>query len=88
MPAGAWTGALFFVLLSGLLNLVGWSVGAQNVLKGVLVVLVVVIASAATGTGRSSLTRLRASLHRPTPEPTAARAATDPIPKNKENIHG
>lgn len=59
VPAGAWTGALFFVLLSGLLNLVGWSVGAQNVLKGVLVVLVVVVASAATGTGRSSIQRLR-----------------------------
>ena len=88
VPAGAWTGALFFVLLSGLLNLVGWSIGAQNVLKGVLVVLVVVIASAATGTGRSSLHRLRASLHRPASVPSARRADTDPIPKNKENIHG
>ena len=62
VPTGAWTGALFFVLLSGLLNLVGWSVGAQNILKGVLVVLVVVIASNATGMGRSNLRRLRASL--------------------------
>ena len=63
VPAGAWTGAMFFVLLSGLLNLVGWSVGAQNILKGVLVVAVVVISTAATGTGRSTLARLRASLH-------------------------
>ena len=60
VPVGAWTGALFFVLLSGLLNLVGWSVGAQNVLKGVLVVVVVVVASLATGTGRSSLKRVKA----------------------------
>ncbi len=59
---GTWTGALFFVLLSGLLNLVGWSVGAQNVLKGVLVVLVVVIASTATGTARSTTRRFAASL--------------------------
>lgn len=63
VPAGAWTGAMFFVLLSGLLNLVGWSVGAQNILKGVLVVAVVVISTAATGTGRSSIARLRASLN-------------------------
>jgi ribose transport system permease protein len=55
---GVWTGAMFFVLLSGLLNLVGWSVGAQNILKGVLVVLVVVISSTATRTGRSALRRL------------------------------
>ncbi|GAA1638756.1 ABC transporter permease [Georgenia ruanii] len=45
VPAGLWGGALFFSLLSGLLNLVGWSVGAQNILKGVLVVLVVVISA-------------------------------------------
>lgn len=55
---GVWTGAMFFVLLSGLLNLVGWSVGAQNILKGVLVVLVVVISSAVTRTGRSAFRRL------------------------------
>ncbi|WP_314147998.1 ABC transporter permease [uncultured Leifsonia sp.] len=74
MPVGAWTGALFFVLLSGLLNLVGWSVGAQNILKGVLVVAVVVVSTAATGTGRSVLSRLRDSLTIPA--------------KKKENIHG
>ncbi|GIT78783.1 ABC transporter permease [Leifsonia sp. LS1] len=74
VPVGAWTGALFFVLLSGLLNLVGWSVGAQNILKGVLVVAVVVVSAAATGTGRSALARLRDSLTM-----TA---------KKKENTHG
>lgn len=63
VPTGAWTGALFFVLLSGLLNLVGWSIGAQNILKGVLVVAVVVVSAAATKTGRSSLARVRESLH-------------------------
>lgn len=96
VPVGAWTGALFFVLLSGLLNLVGWSVGAQNVLKGVLVVLVVVIASAATGTGRSTLRRLHDSLGRPSdPSPAAAQQTTAPeaatpqtITQQKENIHG
>lgn len=61
VPAGAWTGALFFVLLSGLLNLVGWSIGAQNILKGVLVVAVVIISATAAGAGRSSFARLRAS---------------------------
>jgi ribose transport system permease protein len=75
VPTGAWTGALFFVLLSGLLNLVGWSIGAQNILKGVLVVAVVVVSTAATGTGRRSLARLRESLI-----PIKA--------TNKENIHG
>jgi ribose transport system permease protein len=45
VPAGLWGGALFFTLLSGLLNLVGWSVGAQNILKGVLVVLVVTVSA-------------------------------------------
>lgn len=82
VPVGAWTGAMFFVLLSGLLNLVGWSVGAQNVLKGVLVVLVVIIASATTGTGRSSLRRLRASL---TP---GASSATPTSTTQKEPING
>ncbi|MFS0868175.1 ABC transporter permease [Microbacterium sp. 179-B 1A2 NHS] len=81
VPVGAWTGSMFFVLLSGLLNLVGWSVGAQNVLKGVLVVLVVVVASAATGTGRSSLRRLRASLRSPRP-------SSHTTPSQKETSNG
>jgi len=82
VPAGAWTGALFFGLLSGLLNLVGWSVGAQNVLKGVLVVLVVIVAATVTGTGRSSLRRLRDNL---APRPVAA---SEPTTQHKEKIHG
>ncbi|MGO3885230.1 MAG: ABC transporter permease [Mycetocola sp.] len=65
VPTGVWTGALFFVLLSGLLNLLGLSVGAQNILKGLLVVLVVVVSSTATRTGRSTLRRLTASFARP-----------------------
>lgn len=97
---GTWTGALFFVLLSGLLNLVGWPVGAQNILKGVLVVLVVVVASAATGTGRTTLRRFRRSM---TPSAAtaddednsvarltsaeAAPAQPDPA-HNKEKTHG
>jgi len=63
VPVGTWTGAMFFVLLSGLLNLVGWPVGAQNILKGLLVVTVVLISTASTGTGRSTLARLGASLN-------------------------
>lgn len=65
VPAGVWTGAMFFVLLSGLLNLAGWSVGAQNIVKGLLVVLVVIVSSAATGTGRSTLRRWRDSVSKP-----------------------
>lgn len=60
---GIWTGALFFVLLSSLLNVIGWSVGAQNVLKGALLVAVVLVAAKATGTGRSLISRWRTSLH-------------------------
>jgi len=75
VPIGLWTGALFFVLLSGLLNLIGWSVGAQNVLKGVLVVAVVTISTAATGTGRSTLARWRHSVQLKTST-------------SKETIHG
>lgn len=58
VPAGLWTGALFFVLLSGLMNLVGWSIGAQNILKGLLVVLVVVISGTATGSARTRTAQL------------------------------
>ena len=92
---GTWTGAMFFVLLSGLLNLVGWSVGAQNVLKGVLVVLVVVVAAASTGTGRRTLRRFRRSF---APGPGDSDDTDDPgaagTPENshhaqqKEKTHG
>lgn len=45
VPWGVWGGALFLILLSGLLNLVGWSIGAQNILKGIVVVVVVAISA-------------------------------------------
>lgn len=47
VPAGVWGGALFFILLDGLLNLVGWSYAGQNVLKGFLVLGVLFLASGA-----------------------------------------
>lgn len=46
-PAGVWGGALFFILLGGLLNLVGWNFAGQNVLKGFLVLAVLFLASGA-----------------------------------------
>jgi ribose transport system permease protein len=67
-PFGLWTGALFFVLLSGLMNLVGWSLGAQNVLKGLLVVAVVLVSGTATprarAKSRKTLARLKSSARR------------------------
>ncbi len=47
VPAGVWGGALFFILLDGLLNLIGWSFAGQNVLKGFLVLSVLFLASGA-----------------------------------------
>ncbi|WP_417418785.1 ABC transporter permease [Hoeflea sp.] len=47
VPAGVWGGALFFILLDGLLNLIGWSYAGQNVLKGFLVLGVLFLASGA-----------------------------------------
>lgn len=47
VPAGVWGGALFFILLDGLLNLIGWSYAGQNVLKGFLVLAVLFLASGA-----------------------------------------
>ena len=44
VPAGVWGGALFFVLLDSLLNLVGWSLAGQNILKGVLILAVLFLA--------------------------------------------
>ncbi|CAM5255784.1 ABC transporter permease [Streptomyces hirsutus] len=34
VPAGVWGGALFFILLDGLVNLVGWSTAAQHLPQG------------------------------------------------------
>ena len=53
VPAGVWGGALFFILLDGLLNLVGWSYAGQNVLKGFLVLAVLFLASGAPVLSRS-----------------------------------
>ena len=47
VPAGVWGGALFFILLGGLLNLIGWNYAGQNVLKGFLVLAVLFLASGA-----------------------------------------
>lgn len=47
VPAGVWGGALFFILLDGLLNLIGWSFAGQNVLKGFLVLAVLFLAGGA-----------------------------------------
>jgi ribose transport system permease protein len=44
VPTGVWGGALFFILLDGLLNLVGWSAAGQNVLKGLLLLAVLFLA--------------------------------------------
>ncbi|MEV4245054.1 ABC transporter permease [Streptosporangium canum] len=44
VPVGVWGAALFFILLDGLVNLVGWSTAAQNLLKGGLVLLVLFLA--------------------------------------------
>ena len=47
VPAGVWGGALFFILLDGLLNLIGWNYAGQNVLKGFLVLSVLFLANGA-----------------------------------------
>jgi ribose transport system permease protein len=44
VPGGIWGGALFLILLGALLNLVGWSIAGQNVLKGVLLLAVLFFA--------------------------------------------
>ncbi len=47
VTAGVWGGALFFVLLNSLLNLVGWSLAGQNILKGLLILAVLFLAGGA-----------------------------------------
>jgi len=44
VPWGVWGGALFFILLDGLLNLIGWSYAGQSMLKGLLVLAVLFMA--------------------------------------------
>lgn len=52
VPWGVWGGALFFILLNGLLTLSGWSYAGQNVLKGFLVLAVLFLAGGAPILGR------------------------------------
>ena len=67
VPAGVWGGALFFVLLDALLNLVGWSLAGQNILKGLLVLAVLFLAG-----GRPGLARAKGKPSEPTPPTVAA----------------
>lgn len=71
LPAGVWGGAMFFVLLDSLLNLVGWSLAGQNMLKGLLILAVLVLA----GGGRVRARRASstpASVAPPSPAPSTA----------------
>jgi ribose transport system permease protein len=74
VPAGVWGGALFFILLDGLLNLVGWSAAGQDVLKGLLLLAVLFLAG---GTG----IRIRR-----TPGPTVEPPAPDQEPATAEGV--
>lgn len=47
VSAGVWGGALFFILLDSFLNLIGFSLAGQNVLKGALVLAVLFLAGGA-----------------------------------------
>lgn len=47
VPAGVWGGALFFILLDSFLNVIGWNLAGQNVLKGALVLAVLFLAGGA-----------------------------------------
>ena len=54
VPWGVWGGALFFILLDGLLNLIGWNFAGQNILKGFLVLAVLFLAGGGPIFGRKS----------------------------------
>lgn len=54
VPAGVWGGALFFILLDSFLNLIGWSLAGQNVLKGLLVLSVLFLAGGVARTRKSA----------------------------------
>ncbi|AXI76268.1 ABC transporter permease [Peterkaempfera bronchialis] len=62
VPVGVWGGALFFILLDGLVNLVGWSTAAQNLLKGCLVLFVLFLAGGGSRRPGPAPSRTR---HRP-----------------------
>lgn len=54
VPVGVWGAALFFILLDGLVNLVGWSTAAQNLLKGGLVLFVLFLAGGGDRAGSTA----------------------------------
>jgi ribose transport system permease protein len=54
VPAGVWGGALFFILLDSFLNLIGWDLAGQNVLKGLLVLAVLFLAGGTARTRKSA----------------------------------
>ncbi|GAB4394219.1 MAG: ABC transporter permease [Kiloniellaceae bacterium] len=72
VPAGVWGGALFFILLDGLLNLIGWNFAGQNVLKGFLVLAVLFLAGGAPIFRRRHTTQDPADAEEPS-EPSAYR---------------
>ncbi|MEU8263697.1 ABC transporter permease [Micromonospora sp. NPDC048999] len=80
VPVGIWGSALFFILLDGLVNLVGWSTAAQNLLKGGLVLFVLFLAGGGTLRNPGGTTRPR---RRPRPA-----AATTAGTSTGENTHG
>jgi ribose transport system permease protein len=54
VPAGVWGGALFFILLDSFLNLIGWNLAGQNILKGLLVLAVLFLAGGVARTRKSA----------------------------------
>lgn len=63
VPVGVWGGAVFFILLDSLLNLVGWDKSGQSLLKGALLLAVLLLAGG--GSKAHALTR------RPARRPTS-----------------
>lgn len=63
VPLGIWGGALFFILLGGLVNLVGLDIAGQDVLKGALVLVVLSLApgNATRGKARHRIQRPRSA---------------------------
>jgi ribose transport system permease protein len=58
VPLGLWGGALFFILLEGLLSRVGWEISGQNILKGVLLLIILSLAAGGV-TGTQPRRRIR-----------------------------
>ena len=57
VPLGVWGGAIFFILLDSLLNLVGWDKSGQNLLKGALLLAVLLLAGSGVAQARALMTR-------------------------------